>query len=70
MHESLHAYNPGQNIWNKIDESSKTGQDKKRLISTFSHFLNAIAKFNFWKGVCQSLILATREATRKPSLIY
>ena len=32
-------YNPGQNIWNKIEKSSKTGQDKKSLISTFACFL-------------------------------
>ena len=37
-------YNPGQNIWNKIEKSSKTGQDKKSLISTFACFLTAIAK--------------------------
>ena len=37
-------YNPGQNIWNKIKKSSKTGQDKKVLISTFACFLTAIAK--------------------------
>ena len=30
--------NPGQNIWNKIEKSSKTGQDKKSLISTFACF--------------------------------
>ena len=28
----------GQNIWNKIEISSKTGQDKKSLISTFAYF--------------------------------
>ena len=28
-------YNSGQNIWNKIEKSSKTGQIKKSLISTF-----------------------------------
>ena len=43
-------YNPGQNIWNKIEESSKTGQEKKSVISTFACFLTAIAKFNLWKG--------------------
>ena len=37
-------YNPGQNIWNKIKKSSKTGQKKKSLISTFPSFLTAIAK--------------------------
>ena len=37
-------YNPGQNIWNKIEKSSKTGEDKKSLISTFACFLTATAK--------------------------
>ena len=37
-------YNPGENIWNKIENSGKTGQDKKILISTFARFLTAIAK--------------------------
>ena len=37
-------YNLGQNIWNKIEKSSKTGQDKKSLISTFACFLTATAK--------------------------
>ena len=38
------AYNPGQYIWNRIEKSSKTGQDKKSLISTFECFLTATAK--------------------------
>ena len=37
-------YNPGQNIWNKIEKPSKTGEDKKSLISTFACFLTATAK--------------------------
>ena len=37
-------YNPGQNIWSKIEKSSKTGQIKKSLISTFACFLTAIVK--------------------------
>ena len=37
-------YNPGQNIWNKIEKYSKIGQDKKSLISTFACFLTATAK--------------------------
>ena len=36
-------YNPGQNIWNKLEKSGKTGQEKKSLISTFACFLTAIA---------------------------
>ena len=42
--------NPGQNIWNKVEESSETGQEKKRLISTFTCFLTAIAKDQFLEG--------------------
>ena len=38
------SYKPGQNIWNKIEKSSKTGQEKKSLISTFACFLTGIAK--------------------------
>ena len=38
------TYTPGQNIWNKIEKSSKTGQGKKGLISTFACFLTATAK--------------------------
>ena len=38
------TYNPMQNIWNKLEKSSKTGQDKKRLISIFVCFLTATAK--------------------------
>ena len=36
-------YNQMQNIWNKLKKSSKTGQDKKSLISTFACFLTATA---------------------------
>ena len=32
----LSFYNPEQDIWNKIEKSSKTGQDKKSLIPTFA----------------------------------
>ena len=42
--------NPGQNIWNKVEKSSKTGQVKKSLISTFACFLTAIAKVQFLEG--------------------
>ena len=34
--------NPGQNIWNKIGKSKKTGQVKESLISTFACFWTAI----------------------------
>ena len=43
-------YNPGQNIWNKIDKSSKTGQDKKSLTPLSRVFWLLLPKFNFWKG--------------------
>ena len=39
-----YSYNLGQNILNKTEKSSKTGQDKKSLISTFTCVLTAIAK--------------------------
>ena len=26
-------YNPGRNIWNKMEKSSKTGQEKRSLVS-------------------------------------
>ena len=42
--------NPGQNIWNKIEKSSKPGQDNKSLISTFAWFLAATAKVEFGQG--------------------
>ena len=41
---SIILYNPMQNIWNKLEKSSKIGQDKKGLISTFACFLTATAK--------------------------
>ena len=41
--EKILIYNTRQNIWGKIEKSSKTGQDKKNLISTFACFLTAIA---------------------------
>ena len=40
-------YNPGQNIWNKIEKSSKTEENEKSFISTFACFLTAIAKVWF-----------------------
>ena len=43
----LGIYNPGQNIWNKIETSSKSEPGKKSFISIFACFLTAIAKVNF-----------------------
>ena len=37
--------NPGQNIWNKIEKSSKIGQDKKSLSSTFACFWTTITYY-------------------------
>ena len=36
--------NPGQNIWYKVEKSSKVGQDFKSLLSNFAWFLTAIVK--------------------------
>ena len=42
---SIHfTYNSMQNVWNKLEKSSKTGQGKKSLISTFACFLIAAAE--------------------------
>ena len=38
------VYNPGQNIWDTKEKSSKTGKEKKSLTSTFACFLTAIAR--------------------------
>ena len=35
---------PDKSIWNKIEKSSKIGEDKKSVISTFACFLSAMAK--------------------------
>ena len=37
-------YDPGQNIWHKVEKSSKVGQDFKSLLSNFACFLTAIIK--------------------------
>ena len=43
-------YNPRKNVWNKIEKSSKIGQDKKSWISPFRCFLTGTAKIRFLKG--------------------
>ena len=44
-HDNVQWYhNPRQNIWNKMEKSSKTGQEEKTLVSNFECFLTAIAK--------------------------
>ena len=40
LFNSLLNYKSRQNIWSKIEKSSKVGQDKKILISTFPCFFN------------------------------
>ena len=37
-------YNPAQNIWQKVNKSSKIGQGFKNLLSIFACFLTAIVK--------------------------
>ena len=51
-----------QNIWNKLEKSSKTGQDKKSLISgrETGQWAMSPPKFEIF------LICAFREATRVP----
>ena len=44
------AYNLGQNIWNKMEKSSKTGQEKKSMVSILTCFLTAFAKVYFLEG--------------------
>ena len=43
-------YNPRKNVWDKIEKSSKIGQDKKSWISPFRCFLTGTAKIRFLKG--------------------
>ena len=47
---NMSSYNPGQDIWGKVEKSSKIGQGKKSLISTFACFWLLLPKFNFWRG--------------------
>ena len=44
LFNSFLNYKPKKNIWNKTKESSKTGQDKKSLISTFPFYVTVFAK--------------------------
>ena len=44
MDSKSKSHIPAQNIWNNIEKSSKTGQDKKSLVFFFACFLTAIAK--------------------------
>ena len=41
------VYNPELNISNKIEKFSKTGQEKKSLISVSARFLTALANVLF-----------------------
>ena len=40
----LANYKLGENIWNRVNKSSKIGQDYKLLVSILAYFLTAIAK--------------------------
>ena len=44
IHLKTTFYNPGQNIWYKVEKSSKNGQDFKSLLSNLACFLTAIVK--------------------------
>ena len=44
------VYNPELNISNKIEKFSKTGQEKKSLISVSARFLTALANVLFLEG--------------------
>ena len=44
------VYNPEINISNKIEKFSKTGQEKKSLISVSARFLTALANVLFLEG--------------------
>ena len=37
------CYNPAQNIWNKMEESTKTGQDKESLVYILACLFTATA---------------------------
>ena len=45
--KSVCSDNPGQINWNKIEKSSKIGQDKISLRSIFARFLTASANVKF-----------------------
>ena len=42
IEKKLYIYNSGQNIWNRLEKSSKNGQDKRTLISAFTCFLTTL----------------------------
>ena len=44
------VYNPELNISNKIEKFSKTGQEKKSLISVSARFLTALDNVLFLEG--------------------
>ena len=43
-------YNLGQNIWNRVNKSSKTGQKQKTLIIASGKFLTVVTKVLFLEG--------------------
>ena len=40
-HFKRSTYNPGQNIWHKVEKSNKAGQDFKSLLSNFACFFES-----------------------------
>ena len=52
------VYNPGQNIWNKMQKSGKPEQEKKSLVSIFACFLIAIAKVRFLERIMGTRLCA------------
>ena len=45
---------PGQNIWNEVKKSSKTGQNYKTFLYIFAYLFTAIAKSS--NSGCKSLL--------------
>ena len=57
------SHNPGQNIWYKKEKSSKTGQEKKSLISTFACFRQQPTRGVFRKRCYENMQQIYRRAT-------
>ena len=43
----IYIYSLGHTVWNKIEKSSKTGQENKILTPAVAHFLNGTSKVSF-----------------------
>ena len=44
------SYNPGQNIWKKLEKSSKLDRKRKVWYLLLRVVCLLLPKFNFWKG--------------------